>query len=146
MATKTGFQLTLVMLKPHVTSVPHIVADIRRRIIRNGFYVIRSKKLSIPVADAHEFYREHREKFFFNRLVTFMTSGPCHLHVLAKTDAIRSWRDLMGPTKVYRTIYSHPESIRGTHGLTDTRNATHGSGQSGSKFSCCPVERPLHDA
>lgn len=34
----------------------------------------------------------------------------------------------MGPTKVFKTIYSHPNSIRGRFGLTDTRNATHGSG------------------
>lgn len=37
------------------------------------------------------------------------------------------WRQLLGPTKVFKTIYSHPESIRGLFGLTDTRNACHGS-------------------
>ncbi len=34
----------------------------------------------------------------------------------------------MGPTKVFKTIYEQPETIRGTYGTTDTRNATHGSG------------------
>lgn len=33
----------------------------------------------------------------------------------------------MGPTKVYKTIFSHPNSIRGLFGLSDTRNACHGS-------------------
>ena len=33
----------------------------------------------------------------------------------------------MGPTKVYKTIYQEPGSIRGRYGLTDTRNSTHGS-------------------
>ncbi|KAK2167498.1 hypothetical protein LSH36_27g09084 [Paralvinella palmiformis] len=33
----------------------------------------------------------------------------------------------MGPTKVYRTVYENPASIRGMFGLTDTRNCTHGS-------------------
>lgn len=28
-----------------------------------------------------------------------------------------------------RTIYEQPESIRGLFGTTDTRNATHGSGE-----------------
>jgi nucleoside-diphosphate kinase len=37
------------------------------------------------------------------------------------------WRNLLGPTKVFKSIYSHPESIRGLFGLTDTRNACHGS-------------------
>ena len=33
----------------------------------------------------------------------------------------------MGPTKVLKTIYTAPNSIRGQFGLTDTRNCTHGS-------------------
>lgn len=33
----------------------------------------------------------------------------------------------MGPTKVFKTLYSHPQSIRGQFGLSDTRNACHGS-------------------
>lgn len=50
------------------------------------------------------------------------------MHILAKVNAIQDWRQLMGPTKVYHTIFTHPDSIRGMFGLTDTRNATHGSG------------------
>jgi nucleoside-diphosphate kinase len=46
---------------------------------------------------------------------------------LAKKEAIKDWRALLGPTKVFQTIFSHPESIRGQFGLTDTRNAGHGS-------------------
>jgi len=34
----------------------------------------------------------------------------------------------MGPTKVFQCQLSNPDSIRAKHGLTDTRNATHGSG------------------
>ena len=33
----------------------------------------------------------------------------------------------MGPTKVFKTIYDQPNSLRGMFGTTDTRNATHGS-------------------
>lgn len=47
--------------------------------------------------------------------------------VLAGDNAIAKWRNLMGPTKVFKTIFTHPESIRGRFGLTDTRNACHGS-------------------
>lgn len=35
----------------------------------------------------------------------------------------------MGPTKVYKTKYEAPDTIRGMFGLTDTRNSTHGSGK-----------------
>lgn len=34
----------------------------------------------------------------------------------------------MGPTKVFKTIFEAPDTIRGQFGLSDTRNATHGSG------------------
>ena len=33
----------------------------------------------------------------------------------------------MGPTKVYKAIYSNPDCIRALYGLSDTRNACHGS-------------------
>lgn len=54
-------------------------------------------------------------------------SGPLEAFILSKTNAISCWRELMGPTKVFRAIYSHPDSLRGIFGLTDTRNACHGS-------------------
>ena len=47
--------------------------------------------------------------------------------LLAKPNAIADWRELMGPTKVFKSIYSHPNSLRGMFGLTDTRNVCHGS-------------------
>lgn len=47
--------------------------------------------------------------------------------ILAGDNVIANWRTLLGPTKVYKTIYSHPHSIRGRFGLSDTRNACHGS-------------------
>ena len=33
----------------------------------------------------------------------------------------------MGPTKVYQAVYTAPGTIRANYGLSDTRNATHGS-------------------
>lgn len=55
-------------------------------------------------------------------------SGPVTAYILSRENAIKRWRDIMGPAKVYMAIHSHPNSIRGRFGLTDTRNATHGSG------------------
>lgn len=52
-------------------------------------------------------------------------------YILAREDAISHWRELMGPTKVFRARYTSPASIRGQFGLTDTRNTTHGSGRKG---------------
>ena len=76
---------------------------------------------------AGDFYDEHRKKFFHGRLVSFMSSGPVEVLILAKDNAISEWRALLGPTKVYKTVISHPDSLRGMFGLTDTRNVGHGS-------------------
>lgn len=90
---------------------------------QNGFYFIRSKKLEMTRLQAQQFYQEHQGnvlspygnayvawlfwtlgKFFFNRLVSMMSSGQCSVHALARVDAISKWRSLMGPTKVYRCV------------------------------------------
>ncbi|KAI4456382.1 nucleoside diphosphate kinase 6 [Holotrichia oblita] len=54
-------------------------------------------------------------------------SGASELYILARENAIGEWRKLMGPTKVFKTQFEVPASIRGIYGYSDTRNATHGS-------------------
>lgn len=120
-------QLTLALLKPDVTRVPYVVQAIRNKIIQEEFIVVRHKEVRLQREKTEEFYREHKGKFFYNRLVTFMASGPTQALILAHEDAIRRWRALMGPTKVYKTKYEAPDTLRGLYGLTDTRNSTHGS-------------------
>jgi nucleoside-diphosphate kinase len=67
-------------------------------------------------------------KFFYERLVNYMMSGETEALVLAHSQALQRWRDLMGPTKPSLAQSLDPDSIRALHGLTDTRNAVHGSG------------------
>merc|ERR1719270_1151668 len=56
-----------------------------------------------------------------------MSSGRSQPLILFRHDAIQHWRNIMGPTKVFSTRFSHPDCIRGQFGLTDTRNSSHGS-------------------
>lgn len=127
---KSKLSLTFGMIKPHVIKNPITLQGVHDIILSSKFYVIKSRITQITLREAEQFYEEHKQKFFYDRLTTFMKSGPSQVFVLAhKTDnAITKWREIMGPTKVYKTIYSHPETIRGKYGLTDTRNATHGAG------------------
>jgi len=126
-AADKPLELTLGILKPDLAQHRQNLQQVRELIVENNFIVVRSKMIKLNRARAEQFYAEHRGRFFFNRLVTFMSSGPCQPLILAKVNAIQSWRDLMGPTKVFQSRYSHPESIRGRYGLTDTRNSSHGS-------------------
>ncbi|XP_029031891.1 nucleoside diphosphate kinase 6 isoform X2 [Osmia lignaria lignaria] len=100
---------------------------IRNLIIDNNLKIVRSRRSIITQEEVTLFYEEHKEKFFYNRLLTFMCSGPSDIHILADYDAIIKWRQLMGPTRVYQAQYIAPDTIRGMFGLSDTRNATHGS-------------------
>lgn len=120
-------QLTLAIIKPHVIKSPFVLQKIRNIIIDNNFKVVRSRRTIITQKEAELFYAEHKDKFFYNRLLTFMCSGPSDIHILADYDAIAKWRKLMGPTKVYKAQYVAPDTIRGMFGLSDTKNATHGS-------------------
>ncbi|XP_060554793.1 nucleoside diphosphate kinase 6-like [Ruditapes philippinarum] len=126
-ASRKSLQLTLAILKPNVVSHPHLVHQIKELIHQKEFLFIRSKRMHLPRARVEDFYREHEGRFFYNRLVSFMSSGPISTHILARENAIAEWRKLMGATKVFKTIHEDPNSIRGQFGLTDTRNSTHGS-------------------
>ena len=127
--------LTLALLKPDITSMPYTLGHVRQLILDEGFIVLRSNLIpKMKRKQAESFYQEHYGRFFYNRLVTYMSSGSVHAHILAlpsespkDTKAITKWRTLMGPTKVMKTRYSDPNTIRGMFGLSDTRNCSHGS-------------------
>lgn len=122
-----ALSLTLAILKPDLVLHPRNLALVRRAIVDHQFWVVRSDLVRLTRRQASEFYSEHLGKFFHRRLVEHMTSGPCQPLVLAREGAIQEWREVMGPTKVFRSSLSHPSSLRGRFGLTDTRNCCHGS-------------------
>lgn len=120
-------QLTLAVIKPDAVAHPVMMEALHQRILESNFVIVRCRDLVWRKRDSERFYAEHSERFFYQRLVEFMSSGPMRAYILAREDAIRHWRELMGPTKVFRARYTSPASIRAQFGLTDTRNTTHGS-------------------
>ncbi|KAJ0060845.1 hypothetical protein NL108_001697, partial [Boleophthalmus pectinirostris] len=100
---------------------------LHEKILENNFIIVRRKDLIWKKENSEMFYAEHSGRFFYQRLVEFMSSGPMRAYVLARDDAIHHWREMMGPTKVFRARHTSPDTIRGQFGLTDTRNTTHGS-------------------
>lgn len=124
---KRSFNYTFAILKPDVANNSIAREAILSIIKDRGFQIIKIKKTRMTLKLARDFYSEHQKKFFFNRLITFMSSSSVYALILTKNDAINSWRSLIGKANVYRTIYSDPDCIRSRFGLTDTRNAVHGS-------------------
>ncbi len=116
-------QRTFALIKPDAVAAGHQSA-ILSRIQSEGLRVVALKSLRLSKAQAEGFYHVHAERPFFGDLVTFMTEGPIVAMALEGEDAIRRWRDLMGPTDA---AAAPADTLRGQFGTNIERNATHGS-------------------
>ncbi|XP_035276737.1 nucleoside diphosphate kinase 6 isoform X2 [Anguilla anguilla] len=125
-----ALQLTLAVIKPDAVAHPLVLEALHEKILENNFIIVKAKETVWRRKDSERFYAEHKGRFFYQRLVEFMSSGPMWAYILAREEAVSHWRAMMGPTKVFRARYDAPGSIRARFGLTDTRNTTHGSGES----------------
>jgi nucleoside-diphosphate kinase len=73
---------------------------------------------------AQGFYAVHKDRPFFNDLVTFMTSGPVMIQVLEGDNAVLKNRELMGATNPQEAA---PGTIRADFAESIDANAVHGS-------------------
>ena len=73
---------------------------------------------------AEGFYAVHKDRPFFNALVSFMISGPVMIQALQGTNAIAKHRDLMGATNPKDAA---PGTIRADFADSIDANAVHGS-------------------
>jgi len=90
----------------------------------SGLTIVAGRIRRLTTDDAQRFYAVHRERPFFGDLVTFMTSGPAFVGVLEGDNAIKRWRDLMGPTDSKKAPKG---TVRGEFGTDVEQNASHGS-------------------
>ncbi|MCU0333356.1 MAG: nucleoside-diphosphate kinase [Ignavibacteriaceae bacterium] len=67
---------TLAIIKPDAVQKGH-TGEIIAMIIKSGFKIKAMKMTHLTKSSAEGFYAIHRERPFFNDLVTYMTSGPC---------------------------------------------------------------------
>mmetsp|Transcript_14305 Transcript_14305/g.36419 ORF Transcript_14305/g.36419 Transcript_14305/m.36419 type:complete len:205 (-) Transcript_14305:341-955(-) len=124
-------ETTLAMIKPNAVKDSNVDAIINR-IKEAGFTIRQRRDLTLDRSTAEQFYAEHKGKAFFEALTNFMTSGPIVALALSREDAIKGWRDLMGPTNPKVAREESPNCLRALYGATDesvlpTQNATHGS-------------------
>lgn len=116
-------QKTFGIIKPHAV-VAGNTADILKSIELNGFTIINMRKEQMSKATAELFYSEHKDKPFFGELVENITSGPLVLLALQQENAIKEWRDLMGPTN---PVGAPAGTLRRMFGKNISFNAVHGS-------------------
>ena len=75
-------------------------------------------------AQARGFYAEHKERPFYNDLVSFMVSGPVVIMVLEGDNAIKKNREIMGATDPKK---AKPGTLRALFANSVSSNAVHGS-------------------
>ena len=88
---------TLSIIKPDGVR-KKIIGEIQKRFVDAGLTIIKAKMLQLSINDAKSFYGIHKDKPFFNDLLTYMTSGPVMVQVLEGENAIELNRQLMGAT------------------------------------------------
>ena len=114
---------TLAIFKPDSVSAGRAGA-ILARLEEEGFRIRGLKRLRLASDQAREFYAVHRDRPFFEGLVTFMTEGPVIVAALERDNAVAHLRKTMGATDSRK---ADPGTIRSLHGTDIERNAIHGS-------------------
>ena len=114
---------TFFMVKPDAMRA-RVLGKILSMIEASGLTIVAGRIRQLEVGEAQRFYAVHKERPFFGDLVKFMTSGPVFTGVLEGEDAIKRWRDLMGPTDSKK---APPGTVRGEFGTDVEQNASHGS-------------------
>lgn len=117
---------TLSIIKPDAVA-KNIIGKIYSRFEDNGLRIIAARMMHLSRAQAEDFYSVHRERPFFNDLVSFMITGPVMVQVLEGEEAITRNRQLMGATNPKE---AEPGTIRADFAETVDENAVHGSDSS----------------
>ena len=118
-----AIERTLTIIKPDAVAAGNaggIIAVIEGA----GFRILGMRKIRLSRAAAEAFYQVHRERPFYESLVTFMTEGPVVPMALEREDAIAKLREIMGATN---STEAAAGTIRKRFGTDIERNATHGS-------------------
>jgi len=114
---------TLAIIKPDAVAAGN-AANIKTAIENSGFKIVAQKEITIDKETAEKFYATHKDKPFFNDLISYITSGPSIVMILEKENAVSAWRNRMGATDPEKADVG---TIRQLYGTDIQRNAVHGS-------------------
>ena len=116
-------QQTLSIIKPDAVE-RNLEEAIKKILIEKELKILKIKKIEITKEEAAEFYKVHQTKPFYDRLCSYLSSGPIVVMILEGKQAINSYRELMGATD---PIQAKEGTIRKKYGISIDKNSVHGS-------------------
>ena len=119
----SDMETTFVMVKPDGVQ-RGLVGEIINRFERKGLKLVGLRSLIPSEKIAEEHYAVHKERPFYNGLISFITSGPVVAMAWSGIDAISVARIIIGATNGREAI---PGTIRGDFGMDIGFNLIHGS-------------------
>ncbi|MEM8896597.1 MAG: nucleoside-diphosphate kinase [Bacteroidota bacterium] len=121
--------ISLTIIKPDAVAAGH-AGKIIDHILSAGFSIKAMKMVQLDSRTAGGFYAVHKERPFYNDLVSFMSSGPCVPMVLEKDNAVADFRTLIGATNpkeaaegTIRALYAESIEANAIHGSDSDENA-----------------------
>ena len=114
---------TLVLIKPDGIK-RRLSGEIISRFERKGLKILGMKMLKLDRKRAEAHYAVHRDKPFFNELVSYITSAPIIAIVLEGRSVISVVRGMAGSTDGSKAV---PGTIRGDYANSIQMNIVHAS-------------------
>jgi nucleoside-diphosphate kinase len=114
---------TLIVIKPDGFR-RQMSGKILARFEEKGFQIKNLKLYNFTKEKAQEFYSVHKDRPFFDELVSFISSGSVVACILEGNYAVSTVRIMVGATKSFEAA---PGTIRGDFGLGFTDNIIHAS-------------------
>ena len=114
---------TLSIIKPDAVA-KNVIGEIYTRFEKAELKIVKAMMVHLSKEEAEGFYAVHKDKPFFNDLVTFMTSGPVMIQALEGDNAVLKNRELMGATNPKE---ADAGTIRADFADSIDANAVHGS-------------------
>ena len=116
-------QQTLSIIKPDAVE-RDLISKIEKKFLDSKFKIIKSKKIQISKEEAAEFYKVHQTKPFYEKLCSYLSSGPIVVMVLEGENAIQENRKIMGSTDPKK---AEEGTLRKLYGISIDKNSVHGS-------------------
>jgi nucleoside-diphosphate kinase len=118
-----AIERTLSIIKPDATR-RNLTGRINAKLEGAGLAIVAQKRIRMTREQAEDFYGVHRERPFFNDLVTFMISGPVVVQALEGENAVAKNREVMGATN---PADAEAGTIRAELAESIEANSVHGS-------------------